>query len=761
MIIPLTEHYQLAITRSLHWGLICVALIGLVITCALIYRRFKEKHKNAEQQVVTWKPIEKSHFIVLILGNIVAFISVLLLILPLQARVDSTSFDVLLTSGFNKSASAVEFNLVDLNSKQVQQKLKSAKYIWLLDENNDPYTLSKNAKLLQQSLLSQYQDKVIVVNSVADLTTFWQTGPKTDKSNNHTSVDSLPYSVPSSLAILGDGLTDEQWQHLLAFKQRIQGQQANSALQTDLQSHLSDNAKQSVNNHATGNNIKFTFFASTAQFGLVDLQWQRELMLGQALIVTGRLQQPMEDNREFTLSLISNNHVMDQVNIKANQPFSLSTTSKITGLFTYQLLLEPLEEKPASQVLNHQSQNVSDESVRIDETVSETIAVSVISGNVPRILIKQSAPSFETRRLKQWLKQSGSQVHIISQISQSKWAQQKINYAPESLEQQRAQVTAKSNAEQYLLTKSLLAENDLLLIDSRMLLALESAEVEALYQAIKNGLGLFIYADATLVTSDKPRADKVKRLLNLFRITSSDEERDQVTVNWPEKPHLAPSQSITSPSPSIIISPKEGQSIVQSLTGRALVAQQSLGLGTVAISVLDQTYQWPLQATPALYSYYWQYLFSTIARSESKTRWLTPTPSAFVRVNYQQNVCLLSPVPEVYSPSMNLTLEPLSQIKKCAGFSARNQGWYEFQAFNAKQVLLATQSHYFYGETNFLAWQQEIKHKISKKYAPIIARTESTVTPVIGYQAADKRNVWLLMLITLSLLWIERKWQTS
>ena len=88
-------------------------------------------------------------------------------------------------------------------------------------------------------------------------------------------------------------------------------------------------------------------------------------------------------------------------------------------------------------------------------------------------------------------------------------------------------------------------------------------------------------------------------------------------------------------------------------------------------------------------------------------------------------------------------------------------GWFEFKVFNAAQALLATQARYFYHEADFLAWQQANKHQISQQYAQPFSQTDFAVNPVMSYQVANKHYFWLLMFISMSLLWIERKWQSG
>ncbi|MGB1262158.1 MAG: hypothetical protein ACPG52_04520 [Cognaticolwellia sp.] len=707
MIIALTDQYQLSITSPLHGTLVLLAFIGLMASCLLAFRRIYRAPDSNVPKVKVNGLNNNGRFTLLILTNIVAFISVLLFVLPLDEQVQTPSFDVLLTSGIVQPTKNEPFNLNELTSAEIQQALTSAEHIWLLEEQNN----KTDNGWLRQWLMANFQEKVIRVNSVPALTALWQQG----------------ITQPSLLQVFGDGLSEQQWQRLSEYN--------------------------------ADNTIEFSFFASAPRLGVVKLDWPRQLVLGQALTVTGQLQASREENRQFTLSLRHHEQVLASTVISGGESFSLSATSKISGLFNYQLVLTPLNEKLSEKLVTKAS------SKHQPWTRVENIAFSVVNGNQPQVLIKQSAPSFETRRLKQWLSQANSPVHIISQVSQNKWAQQKVNMtamgenniSESALSETRSQ---QQLVESHLLNEKLLRDSDVLLMDSRMLLALEAEEVDAVYQAVNQGLGLFINADSSLLSAQSVD-DKRNKILNLFSLAPADDTLEQVFPYWPAQPSQDVSQVIAPQSASIKITAKAGQSLVESATGQALVVKQAFGAGTVALSTLNETYQWALQAEPTFYSHYWQYLFAKIARSDDSTRWLLPAPTSFSKVQQFHDVCLLSSRARVDSPDIILSEYPLSGDKKCGQLLPQQPGWYVMQAFADEQTLLAEQARYYYAGNDFSAWQQANKRQAGASYAGITALSYFNKQLAERYQAANKVYLWLLMFIALSLLWFERKWYGS
>jgi hypothetical protein len=761
VILSFSDSYRLSVSSPLHWLFVILASIGLVISCLLIYRRFTAELSDHKQSKLRLNFGKRLQLFLLFFGNTIAFISVLLFVLPFEVKVQASSFDVLLTPGFEYSASNDEFNIAGMSHDEIQQQLNSAEHVWFFREQQQ----QNNSGLLYQWLVENYQDKVIEINSVQELVHLWQAKEK-KSAQSQRFIDSKPLTMK----VLGDGLTTAQWQYL-----------------------------STTNEFASNksNAIAFLYFASARKTGLKALNWSRQLLLGQPLTVTGQLQQTMEKNIRYQLSLRSHDIILDSVILSNSDTFSLTTTSKIPGLFNYQLVLRELPagaSKPNAlkqDLSDSVSQDSSSQNLAFE--ISEDIAFSVGKGSELRVLIKQSAPSFETRRLKQWLGQTNSQVHVISKISKNNWAEQKVNMTEHRqdsmLENQQSnqkdssaglntsKVSSNTNQQQYmsdqeyLLNADLLINYDLVIIDSRMLLALEMSEVDALYYAVTQGLGLLINADSKLLEFESLQQDKRNKLLSLFKITPANELSSQVVARWPDKPSLGVSETLTPQPATIGIDAKAGQAIVESTIGQALVVKQALGLGAVAISALNKTYQWSLQADSALYSHYWQYLLAKISRNENRTRWMSPAPTMLPRVGQYQNICLISPIEKVSTPNINLHHEPLSSFRKCGTFTAHQKGWFMVKAFAENQTLLAEQARYFYANSDFLAWQQANKYNASVMYANESyagekeAKNERLLTSTPSaqdtYQLVNKLYIWLILFLSLALLWIERKWRTG
>lgn len=93
------------------------------------------------------------------------------------------------------------------------------------------------------------------------------------------------------------------------------------------------------------------------------------------------------------------------------------------------------------------------------------------------------------------------------------------------------------------------------------------------------------------------------------------------------------------------------------------------------------------------------------------------------------------------------------------------------KAFAENQTLLAEQARYFYANSDFLAWQQANKYNASVMYANESyagekeAKNERLLTSTPSaqdtYQLVNKLYIWLILFLSLALLWIERKWRTG
>lgn len=163
-------------------------------------------------------------------------------------------------------------------------------------------------------------------------------------------------SQPSvtQLSVYGDGLTTQQWQMLNALKT---GEDSN---------------QQPFN---------VNFYPSNIRTGPVKLKWPKQLVLGQPFIIEGVFRTGSQDVARIFKIILSDayDEVVDEFLIKNNERFNLSALIKNQGLFTYQLTVLDDDQKLI---------------------VSEPVSFSVTSAEKIKVVIKQSAASFESKHLK-------------------------------------------------------------------------------------------------------------------------------------------------------------------------------------------------------------------------------------------------------------------------------------------------------------------------------------------------------------------------
>ena len=728
MNIALMNDFQIRIDEPIHWLVIVIAVIGLVISLLLVYRRFYRRKSDVAEITleINNKPLNDNKLNTLrlslvILANVFACFSLVLFVLPIELKIKNTEFDVLLTTGINYSVNANEFTHVKLHNKPLHEELTAARYIWLMAaDNQEGYSDEFISHLTRR-----YKNKVLVIKSTQELSRLWQQQNTAEKGR----VLSHSYP-PKMLKIVGDGLNEKQWQQL---------------------------------DFSNINGVELAFLPSKKLLGVIELNWPKELYLGQTMKLVGKLQKPRTDKENYQLSLFYNKQLVDSTSAAENGSFSLKTNTKISGLFNYQLVLNRQNKDSSTantvdSTTEKASGVTSNEALLNNAELIENIAVSVLGSSKPRVIIKQSAPSFETRQLKQWLVQANSPVKVITKISKNKWSQQRINLDGSEKDESEKSVSKSSNSHQ--LTANLLHETDLLILDSRALLNLELTELSALELAVKEGLGLYINIDESLLQTSKLMKDKSMNLLASFAFQALTLEQNQVMPLWPGQNAIDVESPAMTRAVAIDITARHGQVLVASADGRQLVVNQQFGLGNVAISTLTQTYPWALESGEVFYSQYWQTILSKVIRVNS-TRWLAAASDKLTLAKQQTEVCLISSSKQIFSSDIKLSNYPLSTYKKCGIQVSNKAGWTKLQALNENQMLLAEQTRYIYPRSAFKAWQQADKQKLSARNSGLNTFSAIKITATAQYQEINKRYLWLILLLSLTFLWLERKGLTG
>ena len=514
------------------------------------------------------------------------------------------------------------------------------------------------------------------------------------------------------LVVIGDGMTMQQWQR---FKQR-----------------------KGSNDPA----ISVTLKKGSAVTGLVSMRWQRQLNRGQWQRVSGVLQvAPAEakGNLQQTLYHVylkdPAGQVVAQQAVRDGETFELLVNVKTEGLWQYQLALA----------------KASDDIT----VVEENLAFEVTRPSLAKLLIRQSAPSFETRHVKNWAVEQGAQVTVETQISKNRYISQHANYPQEDRSDEKtAQVDSFD-------TLSTLDQYDLLIIDARGLMKLSQHQQDNLAVAVKRGLGVLVIGDSTLFTENN-----LPGVLNQFRIShGSTIESDQSLLSWQFDQAGEPLNVIAADIPA-----SSGFSLVKGAEGRVIVPGIHWGLGKVAISLTNQTYQWRTAGQRQLYSRYWQFLFESLAR-QSLAPYLLPVENDHLNIARQ-------PLPRCFSVNENLysrladyalryegtegkpvalipQVDEVNQNMACGVIYPASSGWQRITLSANEETL--SHSFYVYNESDWPAWQQQRKHSAGKRMqnAMQAGLTQTYWTEISLWP------LWWGLLLMCSLLWIERKFWTN
>lgn len=512
------------------------------------------------------------------------------------------------------------------------------------------------------------------------------------------------------LTVVGDGLSAPQWQHIRTSQPEL----------------------------------KIEFMPAALVSGFTHLRWPKQLIAGQSFELSGQIQLADAAQQEADLYAVDvfdpmGNKLAEQ-SIRQGQTFNFSLQAPIKGKWLYQLQLRPQSSTRTNS----------------PALASEQFAVAVQTSPLPSVLIVQSAPSFETRQIKAWAGSFGSRVTVLSQISKNNFLTQHVN-AGESLPRQIKQLEAAE-----------LSEFDLFIIDSRAISGLSEPQWFNLTQRVKQGAGLLILADGSLQATLAERDPELGALINISR----SEQAGDIQLTRPVWPHSDIEQAIAVQPLTLSIS--RGDTLVEGAQQQALVSRVALGLGQVAVSLINNSYQWQTAGFGRQYSHYWQYLFSKLAANPASAYWLAQSDSAITQLQQSDTACAISqlagPQAELQANQnpglIRVALNPdvLQQERYCATYWPVQTGWQKLTLLPpgsdtsspVQEAELLSQARYVYGEQEWQAWQQQGKQQASYAAAQQ-SRALAEPAPQLHSYSLNKLWSWLLLLLCLSLLWLERK----
>ncbi|MCS6989005.1 MAG: hypothetical protein NZM06_05750 [Chloroherpetonaceae bacterium] len=371
-------------------------------------------------------------------------------------------------------------------------------------------------------------------------------------------------------------------------------------------------------------------------------------------------------------------------------------------------------------------------SLALDER-EETFGVVVVPIEPLTILLLESEPTFETKRLKNFLAENGYRLALQIAVGKERFREEFWNLPKQTLRP---------------LSPKTLDKFDLVAIDAKTLLSLASSERVALQRAVvEDGLGVFV----TDFDSAFWREDALK-FFHSFRLRAESERESELSWERVRSPTIELEAYAIEETFGV-------QTLMRDAKGNAVAAFAQKGLGRVGISLAKNTFRWRLEGRREAHASHWARLFSALAKPQAKTKIEVPT-LAIANAPIDIVLQTAEPSPRLVARENSQTIpiplrqDPLHSARWRGRFWARQSGWIELVA-NERDTAFAFVSD----ETSFESLRKEARRKATANFVKnnVVAQSEA--------EATTKRErdlpltLWLFVAFALSMggLWLERK----
>ncbi len=390
----------------------------------------------------------------------------------------------------------------------------------------------------------------------------------------------------------------------------------------------------------------------------------------------------------------------------------------------------------------------------------ENVGISVVKSVLPRILILEASPRFDTGRLRRWLGERGAVLTVRTQLGRDHYRITTSQGAREAVE---------------AIDAAALTGFDLVVADSTAFSALGDAERAALRTAVSDeGLGFLIVADEPFFHAASAPAiagtpDEFFLPWKISRV-GRDEDGDERAshLRWLGGESAA-SEALVVPSFEIQPNPRL-QPLVRDAQDRTLVASAARGRGRVSLSLVTQTWRWTQLADSASFAAYWSFLFSELARRDANPAGHWSIVSNGSGPQFENEPVILewsgdrdrAPIPASASAVGDATRErlPLAQSSTDprrwrATYWPRRAGWHQVTAPNSG----ATLDFYVSESDTWKTLQAARRQAATTRLASIFAAGE--LLPVANPPATPVEigRWWcfFILLVSLTYLWSEAR----
>lgn len=471
-------------------------------------------------------------------------------------------------------------------------------------------------------------------------------------------------------------------------------------------------------------------FRAPAVSGFTGMHWPRTLVAGETLHIGGHFSDPTVKT-VITLRLLGPaGSMVDESRSRNGDYFSLSTRPRSSGNLIY-----TLQAWSGDVLLSKQP-----------------VTTSVGTAATINIMVQQSAPSFETRRLKNYAASIGAQVLINTQISRGKSITQSANLPDEA---------------DISFSPQTLTGQDILIMDGRALVQLVDQQREWLSDAITDGLGLLILADTSLLEEfEKPG----RSLLPGFKLTANPDAQAEAVPRLVSNPASGWQQPL--PFAAMQLQASDADILIDNGQGGALVINKSKGLGHIAISLINQSHRWLTGGSSDHWSDYWASLIAAVGRARSDSYLLPPSDKSFFKVGERTPVCAMSSgenlaativsTSSIYTqPGFDIPLsaDSLGSPRQCGWFWPQQNGWRQvYLHTDTSGQLLDQQGLFIFKKHQWLAQSRHERMLDTLDRSSINAgmQTKSNTEKWVS-EPLEVFWLYLLLVTSASLLWLERK----
>ena len=387
---------------------------------------------------------------------------------------------------------------------------------------------------------------------------------------------------------------------------------------------------------------------------------------------------------------------------------------------------------------------------------TEPLGVSVVPPTLPRVLVLEGAPHFDTAALRRWYEAAGGTFTVRTQVG-------KANTQFAAVQDQTPPF-GKVDA-------ALLAGFDLVLADGHALAGLSPEERAALLAAIDTtGLGLLVRADAALLPPDTANVPADLRPFFPWRLTPVGEatpgEERAVRPQWPGQ--TVPSVIPISAAPFAFDRADHQAVLVSDREDRPLAASFRQGRGEIALTLVRATTRWQRENDEASFAAYWSFLFSRLARQDTSAgRWsLVDGDAGPVFVDHPLTLRWSGPPDQSPAPGnvtavggATGTVLPLAQAPREPGewqgtFWPRRAGWHRVTSAPGGTPL----DFYVHPTAAWPALQAERRREATERFATTSAVPSPPPAPsTIAVRRVDPLWWFLLFVLSAGYLWTERR----